>query len=181
MNLSPLTLRDHLESRWPAWPTDMHARIFTNGLCQMMRHSIAVRPSCVRTHVLGSPEHLCVDRVLNLNPHTYPPPACVGEVQQCFAIHCVDRPGCTDLRASTRDSHLRFLKVRVFAWRVCGSCFVQPPGAHCLPPTSVVQESGRVVKGGPLLAQPSAGEIASAGAVGHFPDIAPSAHGLAFP
>lgn len=59
---------------------------------------------------------------------------CVGEVQQCFAIHCVDRPGCTDLRASTRDSHLRFLK-----------------------------ESGRVVKGGPLLAQPSAGEIASAG------------------
>eukprot|EP00325_Prymnesiales_sp_UTEX-LB-985_P004478 CAMPEP_0174698146 /NCGR_PEP_ID=MMETSP1094-20130205/3803_1 /TAXON_ID=156173 /ORGANISM="Chrysochromulina brevifilum, Strain UTEX LB 985" /LENGTH=373 /DNA_ID=CAMNT_0015895257 /DNA_START=107 /DNA_END=1228 /DNA_ORIENTATION=+ len=58
----------------------------------------------------------------------------VGEVQQCFAVHCVDRHDSTDLRTSTRDAHLRFL-----------------------------QESGRVVKGGPLLAVPEAEEFDATG------------------
>ena len=49
-----------------------------------------------------------------------------GELQQTFAVHCLDKPGGAGLRASTRDAHLGFLR-----------------------------ESGRVCMAGPLLAPPA--------------------------
>lgn len=47
------------------------------------------------------------------------------DVQQLYGVYCLDKPGATELRASTREAHLEWLR-----------------------------ESGRVVMGGPLLENP---------------------------
>ena len=61
-----------------------------------------------------------------------------GAYQQTFVVHCRDRPGATELRASTRDRHLDWLR-----------------------------ESGRIAAGGPLLAPPEAlAEDATSGVMG---------------
>ena len=39
-----------------------------------------------------------------------------AEVEQCFAVHCLDHPGSTELRARTRDAHLDWLRASGRVW-----------------------------------------------------------------
>jgi uncharacterized protein YciI len=47
-----------------------------------------------------------------------------------FALHCLDRPGCADLRAATRPEHLAYVRANPGEYRF-GAYLLDAEGAMC--------------------------------------------------